>query len=70
LISGVKYFTVSEANVIWYNLDGTGWSLHKEGEISIVSPEYQKIDNKLEKRGLSSFKEITEKLKEIIFKAS
>jgi len=40
LISGVKYFTVSEANVIWYNLDGTGWSLHKEGEISIVSPEY------------------------------
>jgi len=40
LISRVNYLSLSKTNVTWYNLDGTGWSLHKEGEISIVSPEY------------------------------
>jgi len=40
LISEVNYLSLSKTNVIWYNLDVIGWSLHKEGEISIVSPEY------------------------------
>jgi len=43
VIKGKNYLSLSKTNVTWYNLDVTGWSLHKEGEISIVSPEYPGI---------------------------